>query len=711
MSKRVTTADFIQRARKVHGNRYDYSNTTFVNSKTKLTIRCPSHGAWSQLPGNHLAGKGCRTCTGLDRLSTAEFVRRSREVHGTKYDYSKSEYINQKTRVRIICPIHGEFLQLPSEHYYAGSGCNRCASEARGLSRRLTSEEFIQRAKAVHGDRYDYSQSSYQDNFAKVTIICPDHGPFQQVPKNHIRGRGCPLCGGCEQLTTAQFVERSEEVHGDRYDYSLVKYVNTKAVVSIVCSEHGVFSQRPADHLSGHGCQICAAILGGQKNRLTKDEFIERAEAIHGDQYDYSLVEYLNSETKVTIVCPNHGRFLQTPGNHLAGRGCVDCATERRTHTAETFIQKANEVHGDRYDYSLVEYVNVSTNVTIICLDHGPFQQTPASHVYGESGCAECSGMAPLTTEKFIEKAKAVHGERYDYSQVKCQGNKADVIIICREHGPFRQLPTNHYRGKGCPDCGGSKQHTTQSFIEAVQAVHGDRYDYSQVEYVMNKAYITIICPDHGAFSQLAAAHLRGSGCPDCGGNKRHTTKSFIEAAKAIHGDLYDYSQVEYVGAHADVIINCPDHGPFLQAPTNHMGGNGCPSCAVPGFDPNEPGKLYYLAITTDEGDTLYKIGITNRTVEARFVGPDLARIRIVKIWNFPIGRTAKERESEILQQFKADQYIGPDMLVAAGNTQLFTRDVLELDKGDHELGQSAVDSEANLISRPIQRDFGFRKT
>ena len=134
MPRRLTTEEFIERARAVHGDRFDYSDTTFVNSKTKATIRCRSHGTWSQLPGNHLAGKGCRACAGLDRLTTAEFIRRSQEVHGAKYDYSKSEYINQKTRVRIICPIHGEFLQLPFEHYHAGSGCNRCASEERGLT-------------------------------------------------------------------------------------------------------------------------------------------------------------------------------------------------------------------------------------------------------------------------------------------------------------------------------------------------------------------------------------------------------------------------------------------------------------------------------------------------------------------------------------------------------------------------------------------------
>jgi hypothetical protein len=136
---------------------------------------------------------------------------------------------------------------------------------------------------------------------------------------------------------------------------------------------------------------------------------------------------------------------------------------------------------------------------------------------------------------------------------------------------------------------------------------------------------------------------------------------------------------------------------------------SGCPDCAESGFNPSEPGTLYYVAVTTDDGNTLYKIGITNLSVKRRFPTLDFVRMRIVKTWQFEVGRDAAEREAEIISQFAGDRYYGPDILVGAGNTELFTHDVLGLDKGDHEHGQSAVDAEANLISRPIQYDFGFR--
>ena len=403
--------------------------------------------------------------------------------------------------------------------------------------------------------------------------------------------------------------------------------------------------------------------------------------AVHGDRYDYSSVNYVNSIFKVTIICRDHGPFSQTPGSHLANVGCPDCAGNQPL-TTETFIEKAIAIHGDRYDYSSVNYVNSISKVTIICPDHGPFSQTPGSHL-ANAGCPDCGGRKPLTTETFIEKAKAVHGDRYDYSSVNYVDAHTRVTIICPDHGPFSQVPDAHLnKAAGCPDCAGNKPLTTETFIKRAIAVHGDRYDYSSVNYVSNNTKVTIICPTHGAFEQRPADHaLAKHGCPDCAG-KNTTTESFIEKARAIHGDRYDYLQVNYVNNNTKVTIICRDHGPFQQTPSNHLSKQGCPDCAESGFNSNEPGLLYYVAVTTDNGDTRYKIGITNRTVEERFYGPELARIRIVKTWRYAIGRSAEEREAEILSQNVGDRYYGPDILLS-GNSELFTHDILGLDRRD----------------------------
>jgi Zn finger protein HypA/HybF involved in hydrogenase expression len=380
--------------------------------------------------------------------------------------------------------------------------------------------------------------------------------------------------------------------------------------------------------------------------------------------------------------------------------------------TTKDFIQRARKVHGDRYDYSKVEYVAAIKDVTIICPEHGEFRQRPTNHYIGH-GCHECGGNKPLTLDKFIKRATRIHKNLYDYSRVEFENVESKIEIICPEHGSFFQRVMSHLKGFGCDRCGRvdvakKLSHSVERFFEDAVQAHGDRYDYSQVKYINAQTKVTIICPDHGPFEQRPANHIRDIGCPKCGDEstavlRTLTTEEFVRIAKASHGDRYDYSKAVYKSAHEKVEIVCAEHGSFWQIPPNHYKA-GCPGCANSGFDQTKSGLLYYIAVTTDNGDTLYKIGITNLSIKKRFPVPDLARMRVVKTWQFELGHMAAEREAEILSQFSGHRYCGPDMLVGAGNTELFVRDVLGLDKG----GQSAVDADANLISRPIQLSFDF---
>ena len=406
----------------------------------------------------------------------------------------------------------------------------------------------------------------------------------------------------------------------------------------------------------------------------------------------------------------------------MIGGGCPECSGNKK-HSTESFIAKARAVHGDRYDYSRVDYESSHTQVTIMCSDHGPFIQSPSNHFAGR-GCPDCGKLAAgdarrKTTEQFIAKANAIHGSRYDYSLVEYVGSAEKVTIICSEHGPFEQTPSEHLVGSGCAKCGflataKARTKTTEEFIASANVVHDDRYEYSLVEYLGAQEKVTIICPDHGPFEQSPNGHLGGKGCYECGvvasaDSKRSTAEQFVAKARMVHGDRYDYSLVEYVSSQDKVEIICPDHGVFLQRPNDHIvQRSGCADCANTGFNPSAPGLLYYLAITTDEGDTRYKIGITNLSIEERFRGADLARIRVVEIWRFAVGRVAAERESEILYQFSGDRYYGPRLLVGAGNSELFTHDILGLDNQGEDPSQPAVDTDANLISRQHQSKFDF---
>lgn len=196
--------------------------------------------------------------------------------------------------------------------------------------------------------------------------------------------------------------------------------------------------------------------------KLTKDTFIEKSKKIHNNKYIYSLIEYINNRTKIEITCPIHGVFLQTPDHHMRGFGCSSCSDKKRL-TTEIFIKRAQEIHNNKYDYSLTNYVNSHTKVKIICPLHNVFEKTHDSHIGQKQGCPICSKIETsearkLTTNSFIKKAKKIHGNKYVYDNVIYgKNNKTKIDIICPKHGVFNTKPNNHLCGYGCPICSSSK--------------------------------------------------------------------------------------------------------------------------------------------------------------------------------------------------------------------------------------------------------------
>ena len=312
----MTKEEFIQKAKSVHGDKYDYSKVEYMGCKTKVCIICPEHGEFWQRPDVHLKEFGCGKCSGKHKYTTEEYIQKAKEVHGDKYDYSKTEYINARTKVCIICPEHGEFWQKPY-HHIRGVGCPKCTRP----NLNITTEEFIIEARKIHGDKYDYSKTVYNGMDKKICIICPEHGEFWQRAADHLNGRGCKKCSGFNK-STEDFIEQVKTIHGDKYDYSKVKYINARTKVCIVCPEHGEFWSTPNVLLNGHSCPKCSQ----PHTKSNKEEFIAKAREVHGNKYDYSKTEYINARTKVCIICPEHGEFWQTPNNHLRGAGCPTCA-------------------------------------------------------------------------------------------------------------------------------------------------------------------------------------------------------------------------------------------------------------------------------------------------------------------------------------------------------------------------------------------------
>lgn len=379
-------------------------------------------------------------------------------------------------------------------------------------------------------------------------------------------------------------------------------------------------------------------------SKIKPEEFVKKAALKHGGRYDYSQSVYLGTGENVTIICRIHGAFEQNASNHIRGGGCPKCFSDGRRKAGEkAFFECIKDMYtAEHYDYSLVDYKNIDTDIKIVCPTHGIFTTTPYRHMNGV-GCQKCAGpkyrellksteKSRLTKKEFLRRCIKAHGHKYDYSLVDYKNNLKKIKIICPIHGVFEQVPDNHFRGHGCQKC----------YLEKSSAV--------LVESTRKKS--------------------------------EQVGKDFIKKAERIHaGKNYDYSQVVYEKWDKPVKIICPIHGPFYQTPNNHKAGAGCNICSLGGFNPQKAGTLYYLRIVSNQfGYPLYKIGITNRTVEDRYRGCDLKKITTIKTWEYPLGEDAFKMERKIINLYKNHLYQGVPPLNGVGISEIFVDDVLSLD-------------------------------
>lgn len=297
-----------------------------------------------------------------------------------------------------------------------------------------------------------------------------------------------------------KFIKKAKLVHGSKYDYSMVNYVNKRTKVCIICPEHGEFWQTPSNHLIGYeGCPKCSNNNIRQRLLKDKESFIEKAENIHQGKYDYSKVDYKDRETKVCIICPEHGEFWQTPHSHLMGRGCPKCSNNEKI-TFETFIEKAKKKYGEKFLYSEKCYKGYNDKMKIVCPEHGEFWQTPSNHLRSLYGCPECGKEKAeenmLKTKKtFLERAKKIHKGKYDYSKTIFKTSADSAIITCPIHGDFLQRIDDHLLGHGCPACGALisiGENEIVSFIEKLSV----RYERRNRK-ILNGREIDIFLPDY----------------------------------------------------------------------------------------------------------------------------------------------------------------------------------------------------------------------
>ena len=295
----------------------------------------------------------------MSKFKEKEFIKKFISINGEKYEYLGYE----NGLVKFLCKKHNLVNYDTPSHLLSGRGCKECGKEKRVKWNELQNQEagktFIDKAKKIHGDKYDYSKVNYVKNDVKITLICQKHGEFEITPNAHLNGQGCKKCAierihDLQRKTKEQFIIDAKKIHGNRYDYSKVKYEGTDKKVCIICPKHGEFWQTPNKHLQGQGCRKCGIEKTSYLQSFTTESFIEKAKLIHGNKYDYSKTEYKGYDEKITITCPIHGDFEQTPDSHLQGSGCRICSNKLSKNENEIYnficelIGKDNVIKSDR---------------------------------------------------------------------------------------------------------------------------------------------------------------------------------------------------------------------------------------------------------------------------------------------------------------------------------------------------------------------------
>lgn len=335
-------------------------------------------------------------------------------VNMSRAKYTHEEYINElakrkptievlgtytklKGRLRFRCKVCGHEWETTADQVLNHSGCDICARKIRAQKRRKTTEVFIEQAKQIHGDKYDYSEVNYINERTTVKIRCKKHDYwFMQTPGKHLQGCGCRLCmkekiGNMFRSNTQKFIAKSKSKFGDKFDYSLVDYKSASTPVKLICPKHGVIEVIPSYHFESlTGCPECSKEVKGSWNRKPLEQFIDEARRVHGNFYDYSLVEYKNQKIPIKIICPIHGEFMQSPDVHLNGSGCHKCQTTRGERLVNNYLIEKGINYTYQYacrykDHKMIaDFYFEKDNAKYIIEYNGEQHYMPVKHFGGE---------------------------------------------------------------------------------------------------------------------------------------------------------------------------------------------------------------------------------------------------------------------------------------------------------------------------------------
>jgi hypothetical protein len=610
---------------------------SYINVRTKTTFQCGKGHEWETKPDTVLRGYGCPICAGKHGF-TKEEVNKRLEDRGVELI---GDYIDSKTKTTFRCKQGHEWEARPA-HILGGhkNGCPYCAGRAK-LSKEIVNQRLADRGIKLIGD--------YVNTSTRSTFRCKHGHEWDAVADHVIRGSGCPECYGNIPLTKEIINERLSS----RGIKQIGDYDGARTKTMFRCKQGHEWSSTPDNVTRGSGCPYCAG-----KAPLTKEIVLQR---LKGRGIEL-IGEYKNASTPTTFRCEHRHEWETRPSNIVTSKhGCPYCGGSMKL-TKDLVNQKI----ADQCIQLIGNYINNSTCTIFIC-DYGHEWETRPANVLRGSGCPVCAGNLPITkgevNETIADRGFQLVGE-YLNARTK-------TMFRCKQGHEWSSTPDNVTRGSGCPYCAGTAKLTKEIVNERIS----DRGIEMVGEYINIDTRATFRCEYGHEWETIPDGVIAGNGCPICSGtaplskeivNERITGRGF----KMIS---------DYINTATKTTFRCDKGHEWNAKPSNIMHGQGCPTCAEYGFKREKPAILYYLRIDT-RNQTLYKIGITNRTVEARFIG-DMDKITILNIKYFDQGGDAYKQEQEIIKNFSEYHYSGGDVILSkGGNTELFTKDILGLD-------------------------------
>lgn len=381
-------------------NNYTVCDTSnYKHLHSYLTVKCPAGHSYKVKAYSFLYGRRCRACSGCIKFS---YENVKNEFKKYNFQLLDLEYNDIKSKLEVICP-NGHNLQISFSQFKQHHSCKICNKKDK------YKYEFVKSHIESHG--YQLISVNYINKDSKLALICPKKHEFEISFGHFMRGTRCAYCSG----NKVNYEIVRERVESQNYKLISEDYLRAAKKLIMECPKGHRCNISWSNFRNGNRCQFCYE----SRRRMSTEEFIFKSKELYGEKLDYSEVNYQSCNKYITLICKTHGRYKQMPQNHFKSMGCKQCYSQSLCKSNEKFIEEAKSKHNSKYDYSFCKYIKNNIKVTVICPTHGAYYQTPQDHLKGNgcNRCSLSKG--ELQIMQFLQQNNIAYSTQHIFPECK----------------------------------------------------------------------------------------------------------------------------------------------------------------------------------------------------------------------------------------------------------------------------------------------------